>query len=228
MKALCIPLIGPMQSWGSRSNFSDRDCERTPTKSGVIGIVASAMGLERGSDLARFRNLGFGVRCEREGSIRREFQTALDVAKADGKPDKNPQVSTRYYLADAAFVAVLCGDESLIKEIHAALKAPVWQPFLGRRSYIPSIPIFDPIGPFDADSLKAALLARPLIMGTSERARIRLEYDSSASGFTLRMDEPLSFCVSRRAYAARHVKTEFIDAATFPGGVFIAEVGYVS
>jgi len=217
-----------MQSWGSRSRFTDRDCERTPTKSGVAGIVAAAMGLGRDADLSRFRALSFAVRCEREGALRREFQTALDVATADGKVDKNPQVSTRYYLADAVFVAAIGGDAAFVDEAYAALRAPVWQPFLGRRSYVPALPPYDTSGPLDADSPRAALLSRPLIVGHDPDDFIRVEYDAGGRGNALRYDEPLSFAITGRDYAARPVRTEYVNAAMFPKGAFFEEARHVS
>lgn len=47
MATLLLQLVAPMQSWGSRSRFDDRDTEREPTKSGVLGLVASALGRPR-------------------------------------------------------------------------------------------------------------------------------------------------------------------------------------
>lgn len=228
MRALCIPLAGPMQSWGTRSRFSDRDCEHTPTKSGVVGLIASAMGLARDADLSAFKRLSFGVRCEREGTIRRDFHTTLDVVKADGKVDKNPQISDRYYLADAVFVAVICGDAGLLGEVSDALRRPTWQPYLGRRSYVPSVLPYDPSGPFDAESPREALLSRPLIIGQGDESVIRLEYDSDSPGGTMRRDDPVCFSIRRRDYAPRRVATEFLPARSFPAGTFFKEANRVS
>jgi len=47
MATLLIPLVGPMQSWGTRSRFDHRDTEREPSKSGVIGLVCAAIGRDR-------------------------------------------------------------------------------------------------------------------------------------------------------------------------------------
>ena len=46
-KILLIRLEGPLQSWGERSKWDYRDTADFPTKSGVIGMIACAMGLER-------------------------------------------------------------------------------------------------------------------------------------------------------------------------------------
>jgi len=79
---LLFKLVGPMQSWGSRSRFDLRDTEQFPTKSGVLGLVAAALGRDREEPVDDLAELRFGVRVDREGIIRYDFQTALHVRKA--------------------------------------------------------------------------------------------------------------------------------------------------
>ena len=45
-KVLYLRLYGPLQSWGSNSIFWRRTTELHPTKSGVIGLIFCALGLE--------------------------------------------------------------------------------------------------------------------------------------------------------------------------------------
>jgi CRISPR system Cascade subunit CasD len=47
-----LPLLldGPFQSWGHDSRFMRRTTSLYPTKSGVIGLIAAAMGLAKGSN----------------------------------------------------------------------------------------------------------------------------------------------------------------------------------
>jgi len=49
--AAYLPLLldGPLQSWGFASRFQRRTTGLYPTKSGVIGLLAAAMGLAKGS-----------------------------------------------------------------------------------------------------------------------------------------------------------------------------------
>ncbi|KAB7835787.1 CRISPR-associated protein Cas5 [Streptomyces mobaraensis] len=42
-----LVLAGPLQSWGSTGRHSFRDTDPHPTKSGVIGMLACALGLPR-------------------------------------------------------------------------------------------------------------------------------------------------------------------------------------
>lgn len=53
--------------------------------------------------------------------------------------------SNRYYLADADFLVGLEGDdEVLLCQLDAALRSPAWQISLGRKSFLPSVPVYLP------------------------------------------------------------------------------------
>ena len=67
MPTLLIRLAAPLQSWGSNSKFEIRTTEKMPTKSGVTGMLAAALGLKRDADLSELSGLRFGVRADREG-----------------------------------------------------------------------------------------------------------------------------------------------------------------
>ena len=47
MATLLLRLAAPLQSWGSDSKFETRKTDREPTKSGVVGLLAAALGLRR-------------------------------------------------------------------------------------------------------------------------------------------------------------------------------------
>ena len=71
MATLLLRLAAPLQAWGADSKFETRKTNREPTKSGVIGLLAAALGLRRDEReaLARLAQLRFGVRVEREGQL---------------------------------------------------------------------------------------------------------------------------------------------------------------
>lgn len=142
MSTLLLRLAGPMQSWGTDSKFDVRRTGREPSKSGVIGLAAAALGVARQDReaLARLAQLRFGVRVDREGAVMRDYQ----IAKAYRNP-KNPDtyVTHRYYLADAAFTAGLeSRDRELLERIGAALREPAFPLYLGRRSCPPAGRVF--------------------------------------------------------------------------------------
>ena len=77
MTVLILRLEGALQSWGTRSRFDNRDSGFMPTKSGVIGFIACAMGLPRGDDriLELDAALRMGVRADRPGTMMVDYQT---------------------------------------------------------------------------------------------------------------------------------------------------------
>ena len=156
MSTLLLRLTGPMQSWGLQSRFSDRDTAREPTKSGVLGLVCAALGKpreERPDDgfppLADLAALRMGVRVDREGQPRYDFQTAQDILIASatesqiarGTKLKDTEPSTRHYLADAWFTVGLEGERALLERVDAALAAPHWPLALGRKAFPPGLPV---------------------------------------------------------------------------------------
>ena len=47
MKTILLKFAGPMQSWGTDSHFEIRHTDSYPSKSGVLGLVAAALGWRR-------------------------------------------------------------------------------------------------------------------------------------------------------------------------------------
>ena len=100
MATLLLRLAAPLQAWGADSKFETRKTNREPTKSGVIGLLAAALGLRRDESegLARLTGLRFGVRVEREGQLLVDYHTAKT------QDEKNSYVTYRHYLQDAVFL----------------------------------------------------------------------------------------------------------------------------
>ncbi|MGW3439359.1 type I-E CRISPR-associated protein Cas5/CasD [Streptomyces bacillaris] len=72
---LLIRLAGPLQSWGITGRFARRDTHSRPTKSGVIGLCAAALGLPRDEPLGELAEVRFGVRADRPGTPLRDYHT---------------------------------------------------------------------------------------------------------------------------------------------------------
>lgn len=215
MGTLLLCLAGPMQSWGTTSRFDERDTQLEPSKSGVLGLVCAALGRDRAEPVADLAALRMGVRVEREGVPLRDYQTATGVLIASsGKPDlERTVVSPRYYLADAVFLVGLEGDGELLEIIHQALARPVWPLALGRKSCVPSLPVYLPDG-LSEQPLPAALATWPcLLSGDAPQAprRVLLEHPSEGS---VRLDQPVAPFAERR-FGPRFVKSElFFTGAT--------------
>ena len=65
MSTLLLRLAGTLQSWGDDSKFEIRRTEKEPTKSGVIGLLAAALGRRRDESLDDLIQLKFGVRVDK-------------------------------------------------------------------------------------------------------------------------------------------------------------------
>ena len=230
MPTLLLRLVGPMQSWGTTSRFDQRDTGKEPSKSGVVGLLAAALGIYREywPDLEPLIHLSMGVRHDRPGVISQDYQTAgcakVDtIIKADGTPSKDGLVSRRFYLADASFLVGLeCKDQSLLERIHAALREPAWPLALGRKSYVPSEPIWIENGVQDAP-LHDVLSTWPWISAQRKweelPEKLLVSFESKDGSGVLKMDQPLSSFAERR-FGARFVRSEWIpfpqEAANVP------------
>lgn len=131
MATLLLRLAAPLQAWGADSKFETRKTAREPTKSGVIGLLAAALGLRRDETepLTRLAQLRFGVRVEREGQLLVDFHMARNEEK-----DRS-YVTYRHYLEDAVFLVGLeSEDPALLQELAEALTHPVFPLYLGRRA----------------------------------------------------------------------------------------------
>ena len=199
MATLLLRLAAPLQAWGSDSKFNIRSTEREPTKSGVIGMIAAAMGIQRNDDprkLEPLNALNFGVRVEREGKLLKDFHMVHEMVDK-----KDSHVTERYYLSDAVFLAALeSDDKAFLEQIAAALKSPVYPLFLGRRSCPPTLPLV--LGIRD-DKLSEVLKNEP----SEYNGTKRIVYDSDDDGVVVR-DVPMSFSQLHRQYGYRIKKEE--------------------
>ncbi|WP_030997675.1 type I-E CRISPR-associated protein Cas5/CasD [Streptomyces sp. NRRL F-5630] len=153
LPGLLLRLAGPLQSWGEHSHFSDRDTLAFPSRSGITGMLAAALGRPRHAPLDEFASLSITVRVDRAGNRLRDFHTvggglsgAQTVVTADGgrrTGDTTTLTSTRWYLQDAVFtVALTLTDRSTPPPTWAtALSNPCWPLYLGRRSCPPAGPV---------------------------------------------------------------------------------------
>ncbi len=201
MPTLLLRLAGPMQSWGTRSRFDERDTGLEPSKSGVIGLLCAALGRARYEAIDDLASLRMGVRVDREGVVHYDYQTASQVLRADGRGLQPTVQSWRYYLSNAVFLVGLEGsDEALLREAHQALRTPRWTLYLGRKSYLPSAPVWLSDGLVEPPLEQALMTYPPLVEDVGERLRFVIETDVGQ----LRMDQPLA-PFSQRRFGARYV-----------------------
>lgn len=209
MATLLLQLVGPMQAWGVTSRFDERDSGLEPSKSGVIGLLCAALGRDRAEPVDDLAALRMGVRVDREGLLMRDYQTVLGTLKACGELNKEPVVSPRFYLADAAFLVGLEGSRTLLDTLQNALKQPVWPLSLGRKSMPPGKPVWLADGVRDTDLLttleQADYLTEPLLPHDTQPLRLMLEHPTEGA---VRLDQPVA------PFAQRRFGPRFVQSAT--------------
>jgi CRISPR system Cascade subunit CasD len=217
-RVLALQLAGPLQSWGVAGRFARRTTASAPTKSGVLGLLAAALGRARDADLSDLAALRFGVRIDQPGTRVRDFQTAHHATTGRSMP-----LSERYYLADAVFVAAVEGHSALVEELYNAIRTPHYLPYLGRRSCPPARPV--ELGLRDGsleDALRAeAWQASRWYMRGDRRESVPLDLliepdaqDGSAAHSTdLQRDQPITFDPHHRRYEMRAFRIATAEVA---------------
>ncbi len=229
MAVLLLSLRGPYQSWGLASRFSRRDTNRMPTKSAVLGLLASAQGRTREDPIEDFAGLRFAVRADQPGVLVRDFQTERPLDWQTNAKSIEMPITQRFYLCDAAFLVALSaqGKEglALLKGLRHAVSKPVWPLYLGRRSCPPSPPVKTRLLENVSDPVEV-LRHEPWIASDTYRHRHQHDIESGRIRFldisadadlqtstddpnqildSVDPDQPLSFSVRHRRYAARRV-----------------------
>lgn len=213
---LLLRLEGPLQSWGYRSRFVNRDTGLEPTKSGVIGLLCCALGRDRAAAPNDLAKLKMHIRVDRPGTLLTDFQTAgggvfrgskkYFPPTSDGGKRKAPVVMEKQYLSDASFTVALEGEASLLQDLASALQDPVWPLSLGRKSCPPSTPVFLSL----VQQPSATVLpTAPYTDRIAAKPKFIWETDKPSDETEMRNDVPISWSNHLdRNYTVRFIKTE--------------------
>lgn len=233
MKYLALYLRGPMQSWGASSKFGNRGTLDAPTRSGLLGMLAAACGIDKNDKprerewLSRAAGLSLSVFAFRRGDRMNDYHTVgarydkenawqrrmIPTAAENGKPKPNATLTSRDYLTDSVFGAIFAGDDAFVDEIAEGLSNPVWGVWFGRKNCIPTEPVF--AGVFDSEDAAAeSLLSRfrgSLKRGAGkvagkegENMAFEVEETSADDSEEMLLDVPVSF--SRREFQGRRIR----------------------
>jgi len=187
---LFLRLEGVLQAWGERGRWSVRDTAPGPTKSGVIGLIACAMGFNTDAKIHPLaEKTRMGARCDVPGQIITDYHTVgggygyPTLLTAEGKPKQkggrpHNEISWRDYLSGASFLVALQSDDTaLIARMAHALQNPVWVPYLGRKSCPPGHPLFAGVGNYNSleEALNAGCWCDPLPEAPFVRAVIETD-----------------------------------------------------
>ena len=106
-------------------------------------------------------------------------------------------------MADADFtVGLESEDLPFLENLQNAVKNPKWQLFLGRKSFVPSVPVY-----LAKDGIQNGELESVLRLD-SENVEKRLVLENG-QGTEVRQDVPL--CLKTRRFSIRRVETKFIE-----------------
>lgn len=188
---LTFSLVAPLVSFGGIAVGERRLGGDRPAKSAILGLVAAALGIERNDDAAHAalaRELFYAVRTE-DMKVRSPRRLMTDYHTAQTPPRARNQrfatrreevadkkslgtiLSYREYRSDCSFTVALWLRTSAprfgLEEIEAALRQPVYVPYLGRKA----CPLMLPMRPHivAAETLRQAFVERDEAVSKEER-----------------------------------------------------------
>ena len=158
-------LEGPFQSWGTGSLFYQREAGLAPTKSGVAGIICTALGRnnEQKEWLEQFSKVsmtvsGFIPEKEKTPVILSDFQglgagyddkdaweTRMTPKNSQGKnlSGGRNKILVKKYIQSMSFACILESENiELMQEIANGMQHPVYVFSLGRKSCLPTEQVF--------------------------------------------------------------------------------------
>lgn len=224
MRFMVITLRGPMMSFGGAIIDGAGNTGRLPHLSGLSGLLANALGLDR-TEVGRLSRLqGAIVYAAREdipGHHEMDFQTSrisktdrgwtrFDVDGRGGGAGtyESPILAYRPYLADHAVSVVvgLDGAECDIEDLVAAIGKPARPIFLGRKAFLPSMPLIDRSRPviIEADDAYAAIRSLPPIEGGKTEDLLACWPDGQGEGRRREVRDIRDFIGNRHAGSRFH------------------------
>lgn len=185
MKVLFLRFDAPLMSFGSVVVDQHNRTDAFPYRAMLTGLVANALGLTRQDEEVQARlqaRIRYAARRDRRGTTIVDYQT-VDLSqpymdsnlgwttrgrlekRGGGTAKDETHIRYRHYLADAIVTVALTldpeGEEPTFADVKAALASPARPLFLGRKTCIPSGPVF--VGEEEATSLRQALEAFPRV-----------------------------------------------------------------
>ena len=229
MNYLLLWLEGPLQAWGHDSKFGLRDTLDFPTKSGVLGLILASMG--KGGEqselldaLSSCKHYVYSFCQDGISSLQLidyqvvgsgydetdELEQLMIPRKRDGNFSKDgkgrvagSKLTYRHYIQDGKFAVIAEIPSDIADEVAYSLQNPVWPLFLGRRTCIPTKPIFR--GLFN-EFIQAESSLREMVNSNNLSMSFRVlegRYENEGDVLVLN-DVPLSFGENKK-YSSRYV-----------------------
>lgn len=199
MAILLLNISAPMQSWGTELKLKDHPTDNYPSKSGIIGMIASAEGRSREENISDLASLKMAVRIDHEGTLALDYQTACirkNVCDRDIK-DKDRYLGYRYFLCDAKFMVAIEGAEDQLNDIAYNLRHPANALFLGRRGF----PVNSDLvaGVFDEEINNS-------LHGHGYKDGMMIVEETEEQGDRMVKDQPVSYDYRKRQWKYRMIR----------------------
>lgn len=182
---LIFRLYGPLAAWGDIAIGQKRGVSRIPSRSGILGLLGAALGLQRNDPHQDSLHSDYGIatRTEGDGTLLVDYHTAQTVDHAGvtkcpahtrreeilvGYRNLNTILSSREYWSDLLYtVAVWPRRKALwsLDTLQTALRTPHFPLCLGRRS----CPVGLPLSPTIIEGENPVEVLRDAEMTTAER-----------------------------------------------------------
>lgn len=219
---LLLWLEAPLQAWGHDSRFGRRDSLDFPTKSGVLGLLCCARGAGGAERdwLAAWADMDMQLEAfvPQDGKgqplpgqpLLRDFhmvgsgyddadpwQNLLIPKTSEGKKavGGGTKMTYRYYLQDMAYAVAIEAPAGQVDETVAALKAPVWDLYLGRKNCVPTEFVFQGV---HADAGAALAAGRQLAKAKVRSLALRVVQGEGEGEVLTLNDVPLQFGSEKR------------------------------
>ena len=186
---LLFTYYAPIAAFGQIAVGEERDSWERPSKSGVLGLLAAGLGLDRSdrcAQIALAKAYGYAVRTDASGRPLSDYHTIQTATRRSGNKCRAATrreaitsgnlatiVSRRTYYCDSLFTVCLWAVEpqpkwSLSKLVHA-LSFPRYLPYAGRKAC--------PFGlPFAPDIVKAATLMQAMVQRPAWPVGLQVDY----------------------------------------------------
>jgi CRISPR system Cascade subunit CasD len=192
MKILILKLEGPLVSFGDVAVDEIRPTAHHPFKSMIVGLLGNALGYRRTDPVSLERlQAGFSMasRIDRPARVMTDYQTVWIGADESSRPsfvkkggwtsrpvhvrssgDDTMQVYRDYLVDTSVTIALSFFEPELFEGVADKLKRPERPLFLGRKSCLPSRPVFE--GVVEAGSLIEALQRYALTEGIDSKNKV--------------------------------------------------------
>ena len=172
---LILTLVAPLGSFGDLAGHERRGSGQWPARSAILGLLGAAHGVRRGDKAGQAAldiwNIAVGALAT--GTPLRDYHTVQTIPSTIRRPNSRPAalaeakrrgvlntvLTSRDYLTDCAFRVALWGGD--LAAAAAALREPVFIPYLGRKSCPLSAPM-DPHRVTADDPVAALCVADPM------------------------------------------------------------------